>query len=456
MEHVPLAPPRPADRLARLADRRWTMPALFALALGVRIGFMLAWPQTPFSDGEWYLTRAAELARGMGYQEAGHPTAFWPVGYPALLGGAIRLVGGGALASALINLASAAATLALILWFARAVGAGRVGAVVAGLFYALYPSPIVYAGAPLSEASSTAVAMAAFALLIAGRNRWPLLAAAGLLFGAGTLMRAQLMFFPAGALVALMLVDPRFGWREAARAALVVHLVLAAVVLPWTIRNERVLGAPVLVSTNGGMSLYTGASEEATGDWYPWEHTAIWDRAGIPFSQRVERQVELDRRFKALATGWIAAHPLRWTALGFKKAALVWRKDTDAFWSMEESYPDQARLWTAVTVADQLYYFALLALAVPALAMGLAGVAKRDGDWARPALLGCMPAFITLTAFAFTGQIRYHYSAMPFVIVAAGWTVSRLGAAVLNRRSGSGRPAASPTARSRWNRTDRA
>ncbi len=210
-------------------------------------------------------------------------------------------------------------------------------------------------------------------------------------------------------------------------------------ILPWTLRNERVLGSPVLVSTNGGVALFTGANDQATGDWFDWEHGPLWAETGIPHDQRVERQVELNDRFQALARGWIAAHPLRWTLLGVKKTALLWRKDSDAFWSMHESYPDEERGWTIVAVIDQLYYMALLALAVPALVAGARGLIRRNAD-ARLALLGCMPVFVTLTAFAFTGQIRYHYPAMPFVILAAGWTLSRL--AGFSRRSGSDRPAA--------------
>ena len=59
------------------------------------------------------------------------------------------------------------------------------------------------------------------------------------------------------------------------------------------------------------------------------------------------------------------------------------------------------------------------ALAVPALVVGLRGIVRRDTGDARLALLGCMPALMTLTAFAFTGQVRYHFRAMPSVIVAA-------------------------------------
>ncbi|WP_174290812.1 hypothetical protein [Sphingomonas bacterium] len=438
MENVRIvAAPREGGILAHLTTARWIVPALFALTLGVRVALILVWPQTPFSDGAWYLLRATELAQGMGYQEAGHPTAFWPVGFPGLLAGSIWLTGSAVLGPMLVNLLAAAATLALILWLAAALGAGLAAGRIAGLLYALYPANVVYAGAPLSETASTAVAIAAFALLIAGRRRWPLLVASGLMFGVATLMRAQLLFFPVGGVVALLLVYRDLRWRDGLRALLIVHVAMAAVILPWTLRNERALGSPVLVSTNGGIALFTGAYDGATGDWTGWETTPVWDRSGIGYDQRVERQVELNDRFQSLAKGWIVAHPLRWTALGVKKMALLWRKDSDAFWSMHESYPDEERGWTIVAVVDQLYYFAILLLAVPALVVGGRGIVRRDAD-TRLALLGCMPAFVTLTAFAFTGQIRYHFPAMPFLIVAAGWTLARW----LSRRSGYDRPAA--------------
>lgn len=429
---------RPVDRWA---SSRLVVPAIVALALALRIALILALPQTPFSDGGWYVARAGEMARGMGYQEAGFATAFWPVGFPALIAGAAMVTGSVTAGWVLVNLLSAAALVWLIGWFTRAVGGGEAAARWAMLAYAVYPSPIVYTGAPLSETSSTAIAMAAFALLIAGRHRWWMLALSGLLFGAATLMRAQMLLFPIGAIVALMLVFRDVRWRDAAKALVIVYLALAAVVLPWSLRNEARLGSFVLVSTNGGVALFTGANDQATGDWFAWEHTPLWDRTGIPFDQRIERQVELDHRFKALATDWIRANPVRWSTLGVKKMALLWRKDTDAFWSLDESYPALHRVWIVAQVIDQLYYLLLLALAAWPLAIGVRGIARRDAHAAPLALLGCMPVFVTLTAFGFTGQIRYHYPAMPFVAAAAGWTIARLWQRI-SRRSGSGRPAA--------------
>lgn len=412
--------------IAAFGASRWTVPALFALAIGLRLALALLLPQHPYSDGDWYMTRAAEMARGMGYQEAGMPTAYWPVGYPALLAASMAIVGPGLVGPILLNLIAVAATIALILWFGRTLGIDALGTRAAALLYALYPAHIVYSGQPVTETVALAMIMAAFALLVAGRTRPWLLILAGLLFGACTLVRAQVLLFPIGAIIALWLVYRDMNWKKVLVAGLLVYAGMAAVVAPWTIRNERQMHAFVLVSTNGGMALYTGANDYATGDWFAWEHTPLWDRSGYPFSQRVEHQVEIDLAFRKLSTDWIEANPVRWTTLGFKKIGLLWLKDSDAFWSLDKSYPQSRTAWTLLQAANQLYYLLLLGLGVVGLAAGVRGLIRRDWQRAPLALLGCMPAFATMTAFGFTGQVRYHHPAMPFLVIAAGWTLAAL------------------------------
>ena len=51
------------------------------------------------------------------------------------------------------------------------------------------------------------------------------------------------------------------------------------------------------------------------------------------------------------------------------------------------------------------------------------GVLRRDEQIQQLALLFCMPIFVSLLAAAFTGQIRYHFAAMPFLIAAAWSTL---------------------------------
>ncbi|MDO7842477.1 glycosyltransferase family 39 protein [Sphingomonas immobilis] len=415
------------DRIARVEQARWGLPAIVAVALAVRLALALALPQQPISDGLWYMDHAAEMARGLGYQEAGYVTAFWPVGYPAVLAAAMSLLGPTLSAAILLNLIATAAIVLLIVRIGAQLGLDGLATRIAAALYALYPAHIVYAGQPVSETVATAVAMAAFALLIGARGRrWGSLAA-GLLFGIATLMRPQMMFFPAGMLVAMALTLRDFGWRGALRAALPLYLALAAVVTPWSLRNAAELGAAVPVSTNGGIALYYGANDRATGDWYAWERTPVWDATGvgIPYKQHIVEQVELDRRFKALAVDWIKRNPGRWTALGFRKMALLWERDSDAFWALDIGYPALATPIAAVRVFNQLCYFAILALGLSALGVALPALWRRE-RLAPLLMLACMPAFATLTAFAFTGQGRYHYPAMPFLFVAAGWTLAAL------------------------------
>jgi 4-amino-4-deoxy-L-arabinose transferase-like glycosyltransferase len=408
---------------AGFAEARWVVPAIFAGGLLLRLALILLLPQTPVSDGAFYFERAAEMAAGLGYQEEGHPTAFWPVGYPALLAGTMMLFGENLFGAMLLNLLAAAATIALVLWFGRRLGGSEAAARLGALLYAVYPAHIAYTGAPLGEVVSTALTMGAFALLIAGRRKWLWLAAAGLLFGVVTLMRPQVMLFPAGAVVALLIVYRDFRWSDAVKAALAVHLALFAAVLPWSARNAAVLGDFVLVSTNGGIALQAGANDLAHGGHFNVYESPLAAEIGVPWEDRVSRQVEMDARLKEMAWAWIGENPGRWAALGFRKMYLLWSKDSDAFWSLKSSRPELGAALTPVQWLNQLFYTLMLALAAFTFVAAARGILRRDQALRPLALLFCMPAFVTLLAFAFSGQMRYHFPAMPFLAVAAAWAV---------------------------------
>jgi 4-amino-4-deoxy-L-arabinose transferase-like glycosyltransferase len=342
-------------------------------------------------------------------------------------------------ASAAVNLVSAAAILWLVLWFGRQVTGSEAAARLGALLYAVYPAHIAYTGTTLSETSYTAVTMGAFALMVGGRAKLRWMALAGLLFGVATLMRPQTMLFPAGVLIALVLVTRDFRWKDALKSALVLHLVLAATVLPWSLRNQRVLGEFVWVSTNAGVALYTGANDQANGDYFAWEKGPLWDASGIPFAERVTRQVELDRRFQKLATDWIKENPGRYLAMGPKKAALLWHKDSDGFWGLKNSHPRHEAALTAMQWLNQGFYALILLLSAFCFAVATRALFRREDALMPLGLLFCMPVFSTLLAFFFTGQIRYHYPAMPFLMVAAAWALLRLAAMV--RKPGQAEPA---------------
>ncbi|HEX8525691.1 glycosyltransferase family 39 protein, partial [Allosphingosinicella sp.] len=354
------ASPAPRRWLDTFVEARWVVPAIFAGGLLLRLLLILLLPQAPVSDGEYYVARAAELAAGLGYQEDGHPTAFWPVGYPALLALTMLPFGPNLVGAMLLNLLGAAAILALVLWFGRRLGNSEAAARLAALLYALYPAHIAYTGAPLNEVTSTALTMAAFALLLAGRRKWTWLVAAGFLFGLVTLMRPQVMLFPAGAIVALLIVYRDFAWRDAVKAMLAVHLALFATLLPWSARNAEVMGRFVLVSTNGGIALQAGANDLADGGHFAVYESPLEAQIGIPWEERVSRQVELDARLKEMAWQWIGDNPGRWAALGLRKIYLLWHKDSDAFWLLKNGRPEMAGPLTAAQWVNQLFYIVVL------------------------------------------------------------------------------------------------
>jgi 4-amino-4-deoxy-L-arabinose transferase-like glycosyltransferase len=409
----------------RFSEKGHALWLVLALTLATRLALILILPQEPFSDGAYYLDRARDLITLHAYQEAGLPTAFWPPGQSFLYAGAMMLFGPGLAGPLIVNLLSAMLIAWLVVWFGTHVGHNRAGGILAGLIYALYPAHIAYTGTVLSETASTAISMAAIALLLGGRQRLLWVYVAGLLFGFATLIRAQMLYFPVGMLIAMAVLVPGFGWARAIRCGLVVCVAAFTIVMPWSLRNQAQLDEFVLVSTNGGVALYTGAHDGATCDHIAWDKP-MWERSGIPFDERIARQLEVDRNLKRQASDWIKANPGRWIAMMPKKAAILWVKDSDGFWGLKGSYPAQEHALTLAQWANQAWYMAILLLAIPALWFGLKGWLFRRNEAQRQLLiLFLMPVFCTLTAIVFTGQIRYHYPAMPFLIAAAGWAIAR-------------------------------
>jgi hypothetical protein len=107
----------------------------------------------------------------------------------------------------------------------------------------------------------------------------------------------------------------------------------------------------------------------------------------------------------------------------------LWLKDSDGFWALDASHPGQGLVWKAAQGVNQLFYTALLVLA--AIGTGLAGraawVSRKGPRQGGAAMLvaSVVPLFCTALAFGFTGQTRYHYPAMPFVMILAAWAIAR-------------------------------
>lgn len=214
----------------------------------------------PMLDGAYYLEWARALAHGRAGPLAGNPadlpSAFYlaPL-YPAALSGFLRLFGENlpllAYAQEVLTLAAAA----MLAFAARRLASAGAAIATAALFLAYHPL-LFFASRPLAE--SLAVTLVAAALLLAALDTPRTTAWAGLAAGVAALARANLLLVP----VAWAAGRARARqWPQLGALALGATLAL----VPTTVRNWVVSGHPVVVSANGGMTLYHGNGPGAAG-----------------------------------------------------------------------------------------------------------------------------------------------------------------------------------------------
>ena len=235
--------------------RRWAI-ALGAAALVVRLPLIVGpHPPYPGSDSAFYLSLAGDILHGHGFSRAGE---FYTPGYPAVLA-VLRLLPGRTedAISVMQHLLGVGVVVALVLcgwrWF------GMAPALAAGAIAALAPLLPVHEHAILPDFLFGVCVLAGAFLLAEAATRappapWPLVAAAGVAFGAAAWLK------PAGEVLViaapLALLAATRQWRAAG-------LVVAAMVLtisPWLVRNAHDYGLPSM-SNQGGQTLFNRVFE---------------------------------------------------------------------------------------------------------------------------------------------------------------------------------------------------
>jgi 4-amino-4-deoxy-L-arabinose transferase-like glycosyltransferase len=317
---------------------------LFVVALVPRVYVAVFWSGEPVWDGHYYDFGARRLAAGAGYSDeltlAGrlvwHPWCHYPVGYSAFLALFYRLFGDGHAVAAVAN-ALAGAALAVVTWaLARyALSANR--ARVAGWIVALHPGLILYAALVMSEPLAALLTLLAFWAAVASPPRRGLVLGA-LLLGVAALVRPQaLLCAPFLALVvgdlrrAGATVHPRH-WRERLVAAGVACAIALVPVLPWTVRNCRVMDGCAVVSTNAGWNLAIGAFPRATG-----RFETLRSSDGC---SDVTGQVQQDRCWFDYGLAQIRAHPWHWLALVPAKLGFTLDHESFAVEYLHEARPE--------------------------------------------------------------------------------------------------------------------
>ena len=277
---------------------------IVAVSVLARLPWVLIVHAVPTSDSYFYFLGAKSIAAGHGYSILGHPTAFFPVGWPGFLAGLFALTGPSYAAIEVLNLALWAVTAGLACLLGRRLG-GRAVGLVAGILVAVAPTIAIYAMRASSEGLFIPLLLIV-CLLLTARRETPSLrrtALAGLLLGAAILVRSTAELLPIVLPIWLLLRRPP---RESWRAALVLAVVSGLVLVPWAVRNQVVMHSLTL-STNGGYTAWIGANPGATGGFV--RHHPQW---GI---DSAASEVAQDSNLTSDAVSFVMHHPGKWLDL---------------------------------------------------------------------------------------------------------------------------------------------
>ena len=109
-------------RLIRWGKLQWILASLLLVAFCLRLVWVLVFQTPPGPDADNYDALGWRLATGQGYvAEDGSPTAFWPVGYPALLAAIYLVWGHSWLAAGVMNAFLGTVIVLLTYWFGTPV-----------------------------------------------------------------------------------------------------------------------------------------------------------------------------------------------------------------------------------------------------------------------------------------------------------------------------------------------
>jgi Dolichyl-phosphate-mannose-protein mannosyltransferase len=419
------------------------VPVCFTAFVSLRLLLVVFVDVVPHSDAAWYFARAAGLAAGEGYSEDGLPTAYWPVGYPGMLSLLFRLFESRIIVAQMANLAFSSACFVGTYYLARRLTRDEMASRLSILGLTIYPNQISYTALLLSEAFYTCILLWAFIFTI---RHWSFTnyVIGGMLFGIASLTKTQTLAFPIFFLLFLLMVylvdkrklDSIFLLDILLRFTIIVFAMIV-VMGPWVYRNFNTFNAFVLVSTNGGEHLLVGNNPNATGGHLFREEMPDYVRS-VPFEQRVARQVERDREAGRIALGWIKENPAEFIMLMPRKVYRLWGPDGEGEWGFQAGHASYDRFWPVfrtLRYMNQVFYAVVLVFSIVATWTVFARKA-----WSFE-LLQCLavPTFITLISMIFTGQSRYHFPAMPFLLILAAAGISQ---SAFGQRSSAGPAAA--------------
>lgn len=441
-----IAPPAPLSRRTDLL-----VLAIIVLGCALRLAWALHGHLTPSGGEADSIARA--LAEGRGYADAfgrgSGPTAHLMPLTPLPTALAYALLGEGTRAAELALTLWALLTVGVSLFLAERVtaelGVPRWGRLAALACAAVLPIQFALEVTQFREweAGLATVGLLGLLLAVLRLHRSPAISARALV-GLGIANGALFVLSPPTALATsgaiglflLRKVSWRRWWLPIAPAAVIV----VAVLIPWGLRNEHVLGRFTPLRTGEGISLALSYYDGKAGDSGPTLQALDLkriqqvspQRGGAPL-QRYHQigEVAYNHELVEQTKVWMKAHPADVAKIRIRNVI--------------EFFAPPSWLWTRFTTGDGSFIalrrgFVALSAVLGLITIG-AGLARRRFDWLYVAAAVLLPAVPYIATYPL---LRYRYVVSTLLImlgVGGCWMLAQFCVARL-----SGRPAGPPPA----------
>ena len=402
------------DEAAWPRGRAASWAALAALAVAVRLAWVLAVPTHPVGDFAMYWESAGYVVE----HGALDPQFIYMPGYVLVLA-LVRALGGGLLAAKLLGVAVGGLATAAVTGIATRLF-DRTSALAAGLLCALWPAGITVSSVVGTDMPAGALLVTAVWLLVRDAQGRPWRAAVlfGVVMGLAAYVRAVALPF--------VLFAAPFWWavgapwrRVVARTALscaVAFLLL----LPWGLRNQAVYGELFFTDSHGGHTALVGANPNTEGVYSRSLNRMFTAATGYELGEPPHR--DADRAAYGLARQWTAFEPSYALGLLAAKAdRLLTHERPLLYWPLyrqgvldAETRAGFARHQAGLERLADAFWYALVAAAF----VGLVVAASRR-LWPALALLP-LPLALAALYVVFFAEVRYHLAIAVFLFPYAG------------------------------------
>lgn len=306
-----------------------------------------------------------------------------PPGYPFFLAGIYTLTGGNYLAMRIVQMTLGLLNCLLAYAVGRRIFDRRTGLIFA-LLMSCYWVFIYFEGELLAPVLLVTLGLSLLYALSLWLERFtfPRGLAGGLLVGLFALVRANiLLFVPILAAWSWWVARRRQDGRRLAPLGLGVALGLVLTIAPVTLRNWVVAKDFVLITSNIGISLYTGNHEGATGryaiipdlqalgvgdDWTCFDYPKIIRGVEQATGRKVTHS-DVSDYFVGKALDFMRAHPAETLRLAAIKTALFWGPEevgSNKAVEMEQSHSTTLRYLPGFPLPLSLAFFGLVQLIV--------------------------------------------------------------------------------------------